>query len=115
MIAVAGRLAGRARDLAALLPDVDVVALAPRFGFTPPPGPNHLLASERLPLRDGSLAGIALAGAWAESLLGEAARGVTRSGRVVLLDASPEGERAFQGQDFTPLASPPGTLVGHLG
>lgn len=115
MIAVAGRLAGCACDLAALLPDVDVVALAPRFGFAPSPGASHLLASERLPLRDGSLAGIALAGPWAEFLLDEASRSVARSGRVVLLDASPEGERAFRGQDLAPFASEPGTLVGRLG
>ena len=71
-IAVAGNLAGRASGLASLLPDVEVVALAPRFDFRPPRGASHLMASERLPLRDGSLAGIALTGSWAELLLDDA-------------------------------------------
>ena len=44
-IAVAGNLAGRASGLASLLSDVEVVALAPRFDFRPPPGASHLMAS----------------------------------------------------------------------
>lgn len=112
LIAVAGSVAGRAAELAALLPGVEVVALAPRFHFAPPPGASHLLASERLPLRSGSLAGIAVAGPWAEFVLDEALRTVARSGRVVLLDASPRSEQAFRNQNLTVLASEPGTLVG---
>lgn len=114
LIAVAGSLAGRASDLAALLPDVEVVALAPRFSFTPPPGASHLMASERLPLRDGSLSGIALSGSWGELLLDEASRTVARAGRVVLLGASPEAEQTFSSQDLTVLAREPDALVGRL-
>ena len=112
LIGVAGSLAGHASGLAALLPGVDVMAISPRFGFTPPAGASHVLASQRLPVRDGSLAGIGLAGAWAELLLGEAARTVSRAGRVVLLDASPEGERAFRSRELDVLADEPGVLVG---
>ena len=115
LIAVAGDLAARASELASLLPDVEVVALAHRFGFSPPPGASYLMASERLPLRDGSLAGIGLTGSWAELLLGEATRCLARDGRIVLLGASPGGERAFHGQDLTVLASEAGVLVGRLG
>lgn len=114
-IAVAGDLAGRAPGLASLLPDVEVVALAPRFHSSPPPGPSHLMASGRLPLRDGSLAGIALAGSWAELLLDEALRCLARSGRIVLMGASSEGERAFRGRNLAVLADEAGVLVGRPG
>lgn len=114
MIAVAGNLAGRASGLASLLPDVEVVALAPRLDFAPPPGASHFVTSGRLPLRDGSLAGIALTGSWAELLLDEASRALAPSGRIVLLGASPEGEQAFSNQDLTVLASEEGVLVGRL-
>ena len=112
LIAVAGSLAGHASALAALLPDVEVVALASRFDFTPPPGASHLLASERLPLRDGSLAGIALTGPTAELPLGEAARLVARDARVALLSASPEAEQVLRRQGLAVLASEPGVVVG---
>ena len=115
MIAVAGSVAGHAAGLAALLPGVNVVAIAPRFGSTPPRGASHILASERLPVRDGSLAGIALGGTWAELLLGEAVRTLARSARLVLLGASPQGEQAFRDQDLGVLADEPGVLVGRLG
>lgn len=115
LIAVAGNLAGRASGLGSLLPDVEVVALAPRIDFPPPPGASHLMTSGRLPLRDGSLAGIALNGSWAELLLDEASRTLAPSGRIVLLGASPGGERAFFGQDPTVLAREDGVLVGRLG
>lgn len=115
LIAVAGDLAGRASGLASLLPDVDVVALAPRFHSSPAPGASHLMASERLPLRDGSLAGIVLAGSWAELLLKDGLRCLTRSGRIVLMGASPEGEKVFRGQNLTVLADEAGVLVGRLG
>ena len=115
LIAVAGNLAGRACELASLLPGVDVVALAPRFHSGPAPGASHFMASERLPLRDGSLAGIALAGLWAEWLLDEALRCMARSARIVLLGASPKGEKLFRGQDLTVLADEAGVLVGRLG
>ena len=95
LIALAGSVAGLGSDLAALLSGVEIVALAPRFDFTAPPGASHVLASERLPLRTGSLAGIALAGSWAELLLDEALRCVSPSGRIVLLGASPQMRTRF--------------------
>lgn len=115
LIAVAGSLAGRASELASLLPGVEVVAVASRFHSSPPSGATHLMASERLPLRDGSLAGIALAGSWAELLLKDGLRCLARSGRIVLVGASPKGEKAFHGQDLTVLADEAGVLVGRLG
>ena len=115
LIAVAGDLAGRASELASLLPDVEVVALAPRFHSSPAAGASHLMASDRLPLRDGSLAGIALAGSWAELLLQDGLRCLARSGRIVLAGASREGQKAFHGQDLTVLADEAGVLVGRLG
>ncbi|MCY4646632.1 MAG: hypothetical protein OXE73_07145 [Gammaproteobacteria bacterium] len=114
LIAVAGNLAGRASGLASLLPDVEVVALAPRFDFRPPGGASWLMASQRLPLRDGSLAGIALAGSWAEPLLDDAARCLAPAGRIVLLGASADGEQAFRSRDLKVLASKEGVLVGRL-
>ncbi len=115
LIAVAGNLAGHASGLASLLPGVEVVALAPRFHSSPVPGASHFIASERLPLRDGSLAGIALAGSWAEWLLDDALRCMARSARIVLMGASPEGEKVFHGRDLTVLADEAGVLVGRLG
>lgn len=115
LIAVAGGLAGRAGELAAFLPGVEVVALAPRFHSGPPLGASHLMASERLPLRDGSLAGIALAGSWAEHLLKDGLRCLARPGRIVLMGASPEGEKVFHGQGLTVLADEAGVLVGRFG
>lgn len=114
-IGVVGDLAGRASALASLLHGVEVVALAPRFHSRPPPGASHLMASERLPLRDGSLAGIALAGSWAELLLRDGLRCLAHSGRIVLVGASPEGEQVFRGQDLAVLADEAGVLVGRLG
>ena len=114
LIALAGSVAGLGPGLAALLPGVEIVALAPRFDFAARPGASHVLASERLPLRSGSLAGIALAGSWAELLRDEALRSVSPSGRIVLLGASPRSEQAFRSQHLTVLASEPGTLVGRL-
>ena len=115
LIAVAGDVAGHASELASLLHDVEVVALAPRFHSRPPPDATHLLASERLPLRDGSLAGIALAGSWAELLLKDGLRCLAPPGRIVLMGASPEGEQVFHGQDLAVLADEAGVLVGRLG
>ncbi len=114
LIAIAGDLAGRASGLASLLPDVEVVALAPRFDFRPPRGATWLMASQRLPLRDGSLAGIALTGSWAELLLDDATRCLAPAGRIVLLDASADGEQAFRSRDLKVLASEEGVLVGRL-
>ena len=113
-IAVAGAVARTSPALAALLPGVEVVALAPRFDFGPAPGVNLLLASERIPVRSGVLAGIALAGIWAELLLDEAVRSVARSGRIVLLDASAAGEQAFASHNLAVLVNESGTLVGRL-
>ena len=73
------------------------------------------MASDRLPLRDGSLAGIALAGSWAELLLKDGLRCLAHAGRIVLLGASPEGEQVFHGQDLAVLADEAGVLVGRLG
>lgn len=115
LIAVAGDLAGHASELAFLLPGVEVVALASRFRSSPPPGASHLMAFERLPLQDGSLAGIALAGSWAELLLKDGLRCLAPPGRIVLMGASPEGEKVFHGQDLTVLADEAGVLVGRLG
>lgn len=114
-IVVAGDLAGRATGLATLLPGVGVVALAPRFNSGPPPGASHIAAADLLPLRDGSLAGIALAGSWAELLLDDALRCLARTGRIVLMGASPEGKRVFRGRNLTVLADEAGVLVGRLG
>ena len=113
-IAVAGSIAGAAAAIGALLPGVDVVALTPRFDFSPPPGASHLLVSERVPLKSGSLAGIALAGPWAELLLNEAVRSIARAGRLVLLDAFETNEQDLCSHNLTVLASEPGTLVGRL-
>ncbi len=113
-VVVAGDLAGRAPELAALLADVGVVALAPRFDPDPPLGITCLMASARLPLADGSVAAIALAGSWAEGLIADAPRCLTRSGRLVILDASPEGERAFRDQSLGVLVDEAGVLVGRL-
>ena len=115
LIAVAGDLAGHASEVASLLPDVEVVALAPRFDFGPPPGATHIVASERLPLRDESLTGIVLAGSWAELLLDDASRCLAPSARIVLLDASEGGKEAFRARDITVLADEAGVLVGRFG
>lgn len=114
-VAVAGGAAPSAPALAALLPGVEIVALAPRFALAATHEASHLLVGAQIPLKSGTLAAIALAGAWAEAVLHEAVRSVAPSGRVVLLDASPDSEQALRSHKLTVLAREPGTLVARLG
>lgn len=87
-VLLAGAAAAHAADVAALMEDVEVVAVHATPSHTPDSaGSSHVLASE-LPFAGGKMSGVALVGAHTD-MLEEAARVVRPTGRL-LLDPAPD-------------------------
>lgn len=97
-LVLAGPVARRARELAGLVPDVEVVGVSAELRAWPEEsGVSRLAAGPGLPFFSRTIRGVALSGGAADDLLDEAARVVAAHGRVVLLDpASGEKERLGQ-------------------
>lgn len=91
-LVLAGPVAWRARQLARLVQDVEVVAVSPELRAEPEErGVSRLAAGPGLPFFSRTIRGVALSGGAADDLLEEAARVVAPLGRVVLLDPAPRG------------------------
>lgn len=81
---LAGPAAGHASALADMLDEVEVLTLGAGAGADGP-GMNRILADgPQLPIASAKIAGVALTGAAADSLLDEGARTVSPVGRLVL-------------------------------
>lgn len=111
-IVLAGPPARLAPDLAALLEEIEVVAV----GSPPPPleerpGVSRLVIGPGLPFFGGVLRGVALGGEAAGALLDEAARAVSRSGRVVVFDAPAGTMDRLVEKGFHPLLDEGGIVV----
>lgn len=90
VVLIAGPAAAEAELLGEVVAGITVVASAP--GVVPSAGVSRLRVGSTLPLRTGSLRGVALTGAHAR-LVEEGARLVGPAGRLVL-DPAPEDARA---------------------
>jgi uncharacterized protein YbaR (Trm112 family) len=89
-VLLVGHEAAVATAVAGLLPDARITATAPAGDGPLPEGCSWLRHGERLPLRTGSMRGVALHGEVAGGLLEEAARLLQGGGRLVL-DPAPAG------------------------
>jgi hypothetical protein len=89
-VALIGPVAGHARALASLIPELEVAAVTPALrDEAEEAGVSRMVSGPGLPFHSGSLRAVALSGEGSEALLEEAARAVVPSGRVVLSGASP--------------------------
>ena len=114
-VALIGDVAGHATALAALVPDVEFVGVAPGLrGWEEGEGVSRLDAGVSLPFSDGSLRGVGLFAerespmAGEPSMAGELARVVTRDGRIAVWGASgavAKWERALRSGGCDVLAS----------
>ncbi len=105
-VALLGALAGHAEGLAGMIQPVEVVGVSSALrGHAETDGVSRLSAGRRLPFRDQSLRGVALSGE--ERLLDptEAARVVSRSGRVVVWGGVEGWDVALEGAELTVLVS----------
>lgn len=94
-VLLAGPGAALAPQVAALVPDVEVVALAP----APAPGPeaagvSRVAAGPGFPFRANTLRGVALAGGADEGAMDEALR-VAAAGARLVVDGAPDGAAGF--------------------
>jgi uncharacterized protein YbaR (Trm112 family) len=84
-VLLAGPAVDHATALAALVPALEVIALGPELRALPEvPGVSRMAAQSVLPLRDGALRGVGLAGHDAARWLEEAARVLAAGGRLVV-------------------------------
>ena len=114
-VALIGDVAGHATALAALVPDVEFVGVAPGLrGWEEGDGVSRLDAGVSLPFSDGSLRGVGLFAerespmAGEPSMAGELARAVARDGRIAVWGAPGavgEWERALRSEGCDVLAS----------
>ncbi len=114
-VALIGDVAGHATALAALVPDVEFVGVAPGLrGWEEGEGVSRLDAGVSLPFSDGSLRGVGLFAerespmAGEPSMAGELARVVARDGRIAVWGAPGavgEWERALRSEGCDVLAS----------
>lgn len=92
-VLVAGPGSARTAEIAGFLPDLMLVGGSRQPGIAS--GDTRLLLGERLPFRDGSLAGVVLAGDTAPAWVREAARVVAADRRLVLDGAGGDAVRAL--------------------
>lgn len=89
-----GPPARHAQRLAAMLEDIEVVAVSPETRESPEtPGVSRLLYGEGIPFHAGTFRGVALQADWARTHLEDAIRVLSPGSRIVLLDPG-EGDRA---------------------
>lgn len=94
---LAGPVAAHAAGLAAMLPDVEVVTIGAPASAEDGAGINRVYAAgPQLPIASAKVAGVALSGAAAESLLDEGARAVSPVGRLVLDPAPADAAERLQ-------------------
>lgn len=111
LLLLAGPLADLGEALARCLPDVEVVAVRPVAGGGTAAGVSPLVAGARLPLRDRSVHGIALAPPVAEIWWSEALRVRRPGARIVLDGATPEVVAGLRAAGLAVLLEDDGVVV----
>lgn len=97
-VALLGRLATHGHDLAALIPELEIVCVdGGLHGVPEEPGVSRLAAGRMLPFPSGVMRGVALVPSDDPLRLGEAARILARGCRLVALDA-PAGTAGEMGR-----------------
>lgn len=92
---LAGDVAREAGRLAAMIPEMEIVAVHPGLGERDEePGVSRMELGATLPFRSASMRGVALQGASAGVWIPEAVRVLGRGGRLVLVDAGSEGPQS---------------------
>ena len=111
-VALMGEVAGHARALAGLVPDVDFIGIAAGLRrWEEEEGVNRLTAGPSLPFNSGSLRGVALFAEGGPSMAGELARVVNRVGRIAVWGALQDWEKALRSEGLDVLASGETALV----
>ncbi len=111
-ILLTGESVGQASRLAAMLDEVEVVALHPGLrGVGEEPGVSRINAGEKLPFFDGSLRGIALEGDPSAGQLAEAVRTLVPGGRLLVRAPSEGGAAALDEAGLELLLETAGVLV----
>jgi uncharacterized protein YbaR (Trm112 family) len=110
MVLLAGFEPALVAEVAALLPNAQVVASAPSGAAGLPPGPSWAWTAGGLPFRDGALRGVALGGG-AASLLPEAVRVLARGARLVLDPAPAEARERVEEAGLELLLEEAGVMV----
>ena len=118
-VALIGDMAGHATALAALVPGVEFVGIAPGLrAWEEGEGVSRMTAGALLPFSSGSLRGVGIFAARAgpnlaigPSLAGELARVVAPTGRIAVWGAVQEWEKALSSEGLDVLASEESALV----
>ena len=107
-----GPVARLAGELAALIGEVEVVGMDPSLLDEEEGGSvSRLVAGQEIPFFPGSFLGVVLSGDVGGEALAEAARVVTPSGRVVVLDGLGEAKETLKGLGLSVLLDDEGVLV----
>ena len=97
MLALIGEWRAAPKQLAAVVPDAEIIVLqASRVPVAGEPNVSRLRVGQRLPLREASVRGVAVAGT-AVAQLSEAARICRLAARIVLFDVQAEPQLAEHG------------------
>jgi uncharacterized protein YbaR (Trm112 family) len=121
-VLLAGPMAGAAAHVAALVEDLEVIAVGsgPGSAFTEADaaelparqhGVNRLGVGARLPLAGGKVAAVALSGSAADGLLEEGARVLSPVGRLVVQDPPEDAVERLERAGLRVVARDPETLV----
>ena len=117
-VALIGDMAGHATELAALVPGVEFIGIAPGLrGWEEGEGVSRMTVGAALPFSSGSLRGVGLLAdgelsrAGATSMAGELSRVVTTAGRIAVWGEVEEWERALTSEGLEVLASEESALV----
>lgn len=113
-VLVAGPMAGAAAQIAALVDDLEVIAVGWGAGSEAGPrerGVNRLGIGARFPLASAKVAGVALGGAAADGLLEEGARVLSPTGRLVVQDPPADAEARLERAGLRVVARDAGTLL----
>jgi uncharacterized protein YbaR (Trm112 family) len=111
-VLIAGPGAALAAEVAALVPEVEVIALAAEPGGVDEPGVTRMLgATAPLPFRGRSLRGVALTGGGGEAALKEALRVLQPGARLVVDGAAPGTAEALSRLGAQVMLDQEGTVV----
>ena len=113
MVLVSGPSAGYGERLAAMIEDIEVVAVHPDLREArEAPGVSRLAMGDRFPFQTGSLRGVLLHGVGERAELDEGLRVLAPGARLVLIDPPPGSDEAMRAMGLELLLESEGTLVG---
>lgn len=111
-VALVGRPARDAPDVARSLPEIHVVAIDPDLRSWPErERVSRLVAAPGLPFFGSSLRGVAIDGRLGEAWFGEAARVVAPRGRVVVVGSNGDAASRLELEGLRVIAADPETVV----